>query len=214
MFNALGTPAGLLALLLNISSLALMLLAFFRPRPELEWAMLLLPWIMIAIAAIFLLLTANFQSFRMALAIVLTMPAVVAGALLALAESGSENLPAPLVEERSILNARALAKSGDVRGATTVLAGLDSDAALAAAVGDEPGLIAELRLAFTESAERALAAMDAATTRDQWRDAASRLKGLAASFGAVRLMALAAQAADGARDTAILGKLRRSVMRL
>ena len=88
------------------------------------------------------------------------------------------------------------------------------DAALAAAVGDEPGLIAELRLAFTESAERALAAMDAAQTREEWRDAASRLKGLAASFGAVRLMALASQAADGAWDTAVLGKLRRSVMRL
>ena len=36
------------------------------------------------------------------------------------------------------------------------------DAALAAAVGDEPALIAELRLAFVESAQRALAAMEAA----------------------------------------------------
>lgn len=43
----------------------------------------------IAIAAIFLLLTANFQSFRLALAIVLTMPAVIAGALLALRLTGS-----------------------------------------------------------------------------------------------------------------------------
>lgn len=88
------------------------------------------------------------------------------------------------------------------------------DAALAAAVGDEPGLIAELRLAFTDSAERALAAMTAATTNDEWRDAASRLKGLAASFGAVRLMAQAAQAADGPRDEAMLARLKRSVGRL
>lgn len=88
------------------------------------------------------------------------------------------------------------------------------DAALAAAVGDEPGLIAELRLAFSDSAERALAAMDAATTHDEWRDAASRLKGLAASFGAVRLMAQASQAADGTRDEAVLAKLKRAVSRL
>ncbi|MCP3733353.1 Hpt domain-containing protein [Sphingomonas sp. RP10(2022)] len=88
------------------------------------------------------------------------------------------------------------------------------DAALAAAVGDEPGLIAELRLAFVESAERALASLETATTRDDWREAASRLKGLAASFGAVRLMALAGQAADSPRDPATLAKLRRSVARL
>jgi multidrug efflux pump subunit AcrB len=45
--------------------------------------------LLIAIAAIFLLLTANFQSFRMALAIVLTMPAVIAGSLLALKLTGT-----------------------------------------------------------------------------------------------------------------------------
>jgi multidrug efflux pump subunit AcrB len=44
--------------------------------------------LLIAIGAIFLLLTANFQSFRMALAIILTMPAVVAGALLSLKLTG------------------------------------------------------------------------------------------------------------------------------
>ena len=88
------------------------------------------------------------------------------------------------------------------------------DAALAAAVGDEPALIAELRLAFVESAQRALAAMEAAEGREAWRDAAARMKGLAASFGAVRLMALATQAADLPRDGAILAKLRRSVARL
>ena len=59
------------------------------------------------------------------------------------------------------------------------------DAALAAAVGDEPLLIAELRLAFTEGAVRSLAAMEAATDGEEWRSAAWRLKGLSASFGAV-----------------------------
>ncbi len=88
------------------------------------------------------------------------------------------------------------------------------DAALAAAVGDEPALIAELRLAFVESAQRAMVALEAAGTRDEWREAAARLKGLAASFGAVRLMALATQAADMPHDAAMLGKLRRSVSRL
>ena len=88
------------------------------------------------------------------------------------------------------------------------------DAALAAAVGDEPALIAELRLAFVESAQRGLAALEAAGDDDEWRGAAARLKGLAASFGAVRLMALASQAAELPNDTAILAKLQRSIARL
>jgi len=88
------------------------------------------------------------------------------------------------------------------------------DAALAAAVGDEPALIAELRLAFVESAQRGLAALEGAGNGDEWRAAAARLKGLAAGFGAVRLMALAAQAADLPADPAMLAKLRRSIDRL
>lgn len=89
------------------------------------------------------------------------------------------------------------------------------DATLAAAVGDEPMLIAELRLAFTDSAERALTAMTMAADADQWREAAWRLKGLAASFGAVRLMALATEVAEGdPRDQEALKKLRRTIARL
>jgi HPt (histidine-containing phosphotransfer) domain-containing protein len=88
------------------------------------------------------------------------------------------------------------------------------DAALAAAVGDEPALIAELRLAFVESAERAMVALETAHTHEAWRDAAARMKGLAASFGAVRLMALATHAADLPHDGAMLTKLRRLVARL
>lgn len=88
------------------------------------------------------------------------------------------------------------------------------DAALAAAVGDEPALIAELRLAFHESAERSLALLHEAGDADDWRIAAYRLKGLAASFGAVRLMALAGEAVDQPFDVGVLARLKRSVARL
>lgn len=89
------------------------------------------------------------------------------------------------------------------------------DAALAAAVGDEPVLIAELRLAFQESAERALAALETATDEEAWRAAAWRLKGLAASFGALRLMEAAQVAADADReDPATLCRLRRQLERV
>jgi HPt (histidine-containing phosphotransfer) domain-containing protein len=78
------------------------------------------------------------------------------------------------------------------------------DAALAAAVGDEPLLIAELRLAFVASVEQAVAVMTAATDAEEWDIAARRLKGLAASFGAVRLMALATTAAAGEPQDAVI----------
>ena len=88
------------------------------------------------------------------------------------------------------------------------------DAALAAAVGDEPALIAELRLAFVEGAAGATRAMRVAASDEDWSVAAWRLRGLAASFGAVRLMALAAEAAGGGRNPALLAKLERAVQRL
>ena len=89
------------------------------------------------------------------------------------------------------------------------------DAALAAAVGDEPALIAELRLAFVDSAERAVDALEqAGGDESAWGHAAARLRGLAASFGAVRLMALAAEAAGRPGDAESLRKLRRAVARL
>lgn len=62
------------------------------------------------------------------------------------------------------------------------------DTALAAAVGNDPLLIAELRGAFLESAERQRDLLARARCDANWRAAAWRLKGLAASFGAVRLM--------------------------
>jgi HPt (histidine-containing phosphotransfer) domain-containing protein len=89
------------------------------------------------------------------------------------------------------------------------------DATLAAAVGDEPALIAELREAFLDSAKRALAALESVDDPEGWRAAAWRMKGLAASFGAVRLMALAEEAATVApQDRAYLRKMRQAVARL
>jgi HPt (histidine-containing phosphotransfer) domain-containing protein len=86
---------------------------------------------------------------------------------------------------------------------------------LAAAVGDEPALVAELRQAFAESVARAVDTLDAAPDPSAWSAAAARLKGLAASFGAVRLMALADQAiAGGARDAALVRKIRRTADRI
>lgn len=88
------------------------------------------------------------------------------------------------------------------------------DAALAAAVGDDPQLIADLRAAFVDSARRAMDALERADNQIDWEMAAQRLKGLAASFGAVRLMA----AADGAAelpvgDAGALQRLRRALPR-
>lgn len=88
------------------------------------------------------------------------------------------------------------------------------DATLAAAVGDEPGLIAELRTAFVESAEKTIEAIEAAQNDEAWSLAAARLKGLAASFGAVRLMSLASETAATPGDAEAVRKLRRAVARL
>lgn len=88
------------------------------------------------------------------------------------------------------------------------------DATLAAVVGDDPALAAELRLAFVESARRALVALEKAPDEPAWRDAAARLRGLAASFGATRLMRQAEEAGQGAPDAAVLRALHRAVARL
>ena len=69
--------------------------------------------------------------------------------------------------------------------------------ALAAAMGDDRALVAELRAAFTESAVRHAMMLAGAASRAEWREAAWRLKGCAASFGAEALMAAADAAAAG-----------------
>lgn len=89
------------------------------------------------------------------------------------------------------------------------------DSALAAAVGDDPTLIAELRLAFVESAERALVQVTEAADAVAWEDGLARMRGLAASFGAVRLAAAAHDAAAAEPgDASALKQLRRLVARL
>jgi HPt (histidine-containing phosphotransfer) domain-containing protein len=88
------------------------------------------------------------------------------------------------------------------------------NATLAAAVGDDPLLIADLREMFLESVRRALDTIERAYNPRDWNGATERLKGLAASFGAVRLMA-AAEAAGTAPvgDARALQHLRRTLPR-
>ncbi len=89
------------------------------------------------------------------------------------------------------------------------------DATLAAAVGDDPALIAELREVFLDSAKANVTALVRAEGAADWSAQALRLKGLAASFGAVRLMALAGEAANApAGDAEVLRKIKRAVDRL
>ncbi len=86
------------------------------------------------------------------------------------------------------------------------------NASLAAAVGNDPVLMAELREAFVESVARQLDLMGRARCDANWELSASRLKSLAASFGAVGMMALADEALDGAPgDPVVLRKLNHAV---
>lgn len=82
------------------------------------------------------------------------------------------------------------------------------NAALAAAVGSDSELVAELRGAFIDSAGRQLDLMRRARCDANWVFAASRLKSLAASFGASGLVALADEALEGAPgDPVVLRKI-------
>lgn len=82
------------------------------------------------------------------------------------------------------------------------------NASLAAAVGSDSDLMSELRLAFIESAQRQLDLMGRARCDANWVIAASRLKSLAASFGAGGLGTLADEALEGAPgDPVVLRKI-------
>ena len=86
------------------------------------------------------------------------------------------------------------------------------NASLAAAVGTDAALMGELRTAFVESAARQADLMSRARCDANWQFAASRLKSLAASFGAVGMIALADEALDGAPgDPVVLRKLRAAI---
>src|SRR3546814_6573249 len=88
------------------------------------------------------------------------------------------------------------------------------DAALAAAVGDDPVLIVDLRHAFLESAQRQIALLERARCDANWQIAAWRLKGLAASFGVVGLMSLSEEAGEGAPRSEEHTSELQSLMRL
>jgi HPt (histidine-containing phosphotransfer) domain-containing protein len=82
------------------------------------------------------------------------------------------------------------------------------DANLAAAAGYDPELIRELRTAFIESAERQIDLLGRSRCDGNWQVAAMRLKGLAASFHAEGLQALAEDALETVPgDRAILRRL-------
>jgi HPt (histidine-containing phosphotransfer) domain-containing protein len=86
------------------------------------------------------------------------------------------------------------------------------NASLAAAVGADPELMAELRAAFLESAARQAELMGRARCDANWEIAASRLKSVAASFGALGLAALADEALEGAPgDPVVLRRVRSAI---
>jgi HPt (histidine-containing phosphotransfer) domain-containing protein len=86
------------------------------------------------------------------------------------------------------------------------------DATLAAAAGDDPALLAELRMAFVESLETQLDLLKRARCDGNWTVAAMRLKGLAASFHAEGLIGLAEEALDSAPgEPVVIRKLERFV---
>ena len=89
------------------------------------------------------------------------------------------------------------------------------DTALNAAAGDDAVLAAELRTAFSESAERQLSLMGRSRCDANWQYSALRLVGIAASFGSTDIIALAQEAIDGAPgDPVIMRKLGAAIDRI
>ncbi len=85
-------------------------------------------------------------------------------------------------------------------------------ASLAAAVGADQALVAELHAAFLESALRQADLMGRSRCDANWQLAAERLKSLAASFGVSGLQKLAQEALDGAPgDPVVLRHIRAAI---
>lgn len=83
------------------------------------------------------------------------------------------------------------------------------DAILAAAAGEDSELFAELRAAFIESLHRQIDLLRRARCDGNWQVAAMRLRGLAASFNADPLIALADDAVEAAPgDPAVVRRLQ------
>ncbi len=72
------------------------------------------------------------------------------------------------------------------------------DATLAAAAGEDLNLLAELRSAFVDSLTRQVDLLRRSRCDGNWQVAAMRLRGLAASFHAEPLIALADDALEAA----------------
>lgn len=86
------------------------------------------------------------------------------------------------------------------------------NASLAAAVGSDGNLMAELREAFVESALRTADLLGRSRCDANWQLAASRLESLAASFGASGLQGLACEAGAGAPgDPHVLRRIRAAI---
>ena len=86
------------------------------------------------------------------------------------------------------------------------------NASLAAAVGSDPALMAELKIAFVDSISRQLDLLGRARCDANWEIAAARLKSIAASFGALGLIALADEALQGAPgDPVVLRKIAAAI---
>jgi hypothetical protein len=84
----------------------------------------------------------------------------------------------------------------------------DFDATLAAAAGDDPALLEELRAAFAESLTQQVDLLRRARCDGNWEIAAMRLKGLGSSFHSPELVELADRALDGAPgEPAVIRKL-------
>jgi hypothetical protein len=83
------------------------------------------------------------------------------------------------------------------------------NASLAAAVGDDPALLYDLRRAFLESADRQVDLLSRATDEAGWHLALWRLKGLCGSFGVMHMIALVEEAEKTApADQKMLRRIR------
>jgi hypothetical protein len=72
------------------------------------------------------------------------------------------------------------------------------DETIAAAAGEDPALFAELRASFADSLARQTDLLRRSRCDGNWQVAALRLKGLAGSFQAAPLLAMAEEALDAA----------------
>lgn len=83
------------------------------------------------------------------------------------------------------------------------------DATLAAAAGEDAELFGELRQAFIDSVERQVDLLKRSRCDGNWQMSAMRLKGIAATFQAEKLIELSDEALDGAPgDPAVLRRIR------